>query len=172
DAGHTVGATARGHVWQADAGLGRQWTLAPGHTLAPRAGLQLTHLRQQGFSESGAQGLGLRAHALTRTVPTLWAQLQSRHAFMLGATPMTAQLQLGVWHDLRARRYAASGGFAGLAQDQGASGYWPVPRTRVQGALGLRAEFAPGLVLGLGYTGQLATHWVDHQLSASLTYRY
>ncbi|CCJ57160.1 autotransporter subtilisin-like protease [Bordetella bronchiseptica MO149] len=172
DAGHTVGATARGHVWQADAGLGRQWTLAPGHTLAPRAGLQLTHLRQQGFSESGAQGLGLRARALTRTVPTLWAQLQSRHAFMLGATPMTAQLQLGVWHDLRARRYAASGGFAGLAQDQGASGYWPVPRTRVQGALGLRAEFAPGLALGLGYTGQLATHWVDHQLSASLTYRY
>ncbi|CFN64383.1 autotransporter subtilisin-like protease [Bordetella pertussis] len=47
-----------------------------------------------------------------------------------------------------------------------------MPRTRVQGALGLRAEFAPGLVLGLGYTGQLATHWVDHQLSASLTYRY
>ncbi|MBN3267715.1 peptidase S8 [Bordetella bronchiseptica] len=171
-AGHAIGATARGQVWQADAGLGREWTLAAGHTLAPRAGVQFTYLRQHGFSESGAQGLGLRANALTRGVPTLWAQLHSEHAFMLGVTPMAAQLQLGVWHDLRERRYATSGGFAGLALDQGASGYWPVPRTRVQGALGLQARFTPGLALGLGYTGQLATHWSDHQLSASLTYRY
>lgn len=129
----------------------------------------LTYLRQAGFTEDNPSGLGVRAASLDRAVPTLWARLEGDHAI---DDALALQWRLAMHHDARERQYAARSGFAGLERMHGVSGHWSVPRTRVSAQLGLQAQLAPGLQLGLRYTGQAAARWRDHQLGLGLSYRY
>ncbi|WP_109842512.1 S8 family serine peptidase [Bordetella pseudohinzii] len=161
--------SARGDIWQAGLGAGRRWQLGQGSAITPSAGMLLTYLRQAGFTEDNPSGLGVRAASLDRAVPTLWARLEGDHAI---DDALALQWRLAMHHDARERQYAARSGFAGLERMHGVSGHWSVPRTRVSAQLGLQAQLAPGLQLGLRYTGQAAARWRDHQLGLGLSYRY
>lgn len=170
EAPEQVKATAKGHSLQAGAALGQQWKLSEGVTLLPEAGVFVDYSHLSDFSESGAQGYGLRALARDVTIPSLRAQMAASFEPYPGRFNIDALLS--VQQDLKPRDFRRDGGFAAAPMTQSLSGQWKVGRTRWGAGLNLRANTSEHLSLALSYQGEWSQNWRSHAVAGSLLYRF
>ncbi|MEJ2896787.1 S8 family serine peptidase [Bordetella avium] len=172
DNGDAVGANAKGHSLQAAAILGTQWKISTDSQITPEIGVMINHTRQQGFTESGGRGYGLRARPRQVTLPSLIGRLNATHHTAIGSVPLRLDASVQVHHDLRNRDFRTNGGFATMPISQAKSGQWNLARTRWGMGLGIQAAATESLSLGLAYQGEWSQNWTTHGVVANLRYTF
>lgn len=170
DDAHRTGADVSGSLWQFGIAGGKKlgndtWSLTP------EIGLRYDYLRQDSFTEAGAEGYGLNAGKLNKGILVGTANLTGQYNWLAGNLPLSAYGNIGYEHDFQRRQFATAGGFADAHSNERA-GAWQLPLNRWAAGVGLNAQVAKKVTAGVAYRYQGASRWHNHQANIGVSVKF
>ena len=150
-----------------ESGRGFNWA---GATLTPYLGVDYTRLDNDGFNETGAGGLGLRADQWNNTRTQGYLGLRGERRWQLGNGMSMALDARGEYQQrLRSNGDAFDASFVGFEQWQPLYGIGLAPSSSLY-QLGLTTAFSPRNLFRVDYSRRQSNRYADDQIS--LQYRH